>query len=79
MKPIEILSKVVEFREFRNTRQKNITLSDQAVAYAIEDIAYYLEELPPNQKKKFNFSTYIEMLIHIMHRNTNLARGVDIV
>lgn len=79
MKPIEILSKVVEFRECRNTRQKNLTLSDQAVAFALEDIAYYLEELPTNQKKKFNFSTYIEMLIHIMHRNTNLARGVDIV
>ena len=71
----ELYHKVVEFRQNRKTRQKNLTLSDRIVSDAKEDILFYSEMLG----ESISFSEYVEILLHIMHRNTNLERGADIL
>ena len=67
--------KVIEFREDRKTRHKAITLSDEAVRFIKEDMDFYKETLPVGQKKKLNVSSYLEMLAHMMHKNTLVAKG----
>ena len=67
---------MIEFRENRKTRHKSVTLSDEVVKYIKEDMKFYKKELPADQKKKLNVSSYLEMLAHMMHKNTLTEKGV---
>ena len=71
---MEILSKVIELRRNRNTRQKVITLSDEAVEYAKADIKFLEQDLNYSGPKNIPFAVYIEMLIHIMYNNMKSER-----
>ena len=67
--------KVIEFREDRKTRHKSVTLSDEAVKFIKEDMEFYKKDLSEHQKKKLNVSSYLEMLAHMMHKNTLIVKG----